>query len=184
MTRNRLVMGRPSYVNGRRVRSRAPKQAAGCMDRSHCSGGSERPLVLVAARRGAAADGGADGTRGRRHAPGPRGRRMGHLRGSLPRQPDRGSAPRGCLARSAAYISRTACGGKIDAWLSSYPETHRDGLIARFRATIDYQHRSAFFELFLYHLLLARGCKMIEIEPKLMVQHRVVVFPRHAVAPG
>ncbi len=29
------------------------------------------------------------------------------------------------------------------------------------------QHHSAFLELFIYHFLLARGCKVIEIEPKL-----------------
>jgi hypothetical protein len=56
---------------------------------------------------------------------------------------------------------------KIDAWFTSYPETHRDGLISRFRATIDDQHRSAFFELVLYQVLLVRGCKVIAIEPKL-----------------
>jgi hypothetical protein len=56
---------------------------------------------------------------------------------------------------------------KVDAWFAAYPETHRGALIARFRSVIDDQHRSAFFELFLYHLLLARGCKIVEIEPKL-----------------
>ncbi|WP_426418981.1 hypothetical protein [Bradyrhizobium genosp. A] len=40
-------------------------------------------------------------------------------------------------------------------------------LVARFRSAIYDQHRSAFFELFLYHLLLARGLKVLEIEPKL-----------------
>lgn len=56
---------------------------------------------------------------------------------------------------------------KVDEWFAAYPETHRNGLVARFRSTIDAQHQSAFFELFLYHFLLARGCKVIEIEPKL-----------------
>ena len=56
---------------------------------------------------------------------------------------------------------------KADAWFSAYPETHRDALVGRFRSVIDDQHRSAFFELFLYHLLQARNCKVIAVEPKL-----------------
>ncbi|MCA1373567.1 MULTISPECIES: hypothetical protein [unclassified Bradyrhizobium] len=56
---------------------------------------------------------------------------------------------------------------KVDAWFAAYPESHRDALVARFRSAIDDQHRSAFFELFLYHMLLARGLKVLEIEPKL-----------------
>src|SRR5437868_6696833 len=56
---------------------------------------------------------------------------------------------------------------KVDAWFDGYPEKHRDELIARFRSAIDDQHHSAFFELFLYQLLLARGCKVLEIEPTL-----------------
>ena len=56
---------------------------------------------------------------------------------------------------------------KVDAWFAAYPDSHRDALVARFKSTIDDQHRSAFFELLLYHLLLARGCKVLAIEPKL-----------------
>lgn len=56
---------------------------------------------------------------------------------------------------------------KVEDWFAGYPETHRDALVARFRSTIDDQHHSAFFELFLYRLLLARGCTVLEIEPKL-----------------
>lgn len=56
---------------------------------------------------------------------------------------------------------------KVDEWFATYPETHRNSLVARFRSAIDVQHHSAFFELFLYHFLFARGCKVIEIEPKL-----------------
>ncbi|WP_035644867.1 hypothetical protein [Bradyrhizobium sp. ORS 285] len=50
---------------------------------------------------------------------------------------------------------------------AGYPAKTRDELIARFRSTINDQHHSAFFELFLYHFLLARGCKVLEIEPAL-----------------
>ena len=72
-----------------------------------------------------------------------------------------------------AYLNRSArpeaarVREKVDAWFAGYPESHRDGLAARFRSTIDDQHRSAFFELFLFDLLQARGCKILEIEPKL-----------------
>jgi hypothetical protein len=55
----------------------------------------------------------------------------------------------------------------IDEWIGEYPETHREGLAARLRSDIDDQHQSAFFELFLHKFLRARGCKIIEIEPKL-----------------
>jgi len=56
---------------------------------------------------------------------------------------------------------------KVDEWLAAYPEKNRMGLASRFKSTIDAQHNSAFFELFLYKLLLARGCTIIEIEPTL-----------------
>src|SRR5258708_3405234 len=56
---------------------------------------------------------------------------------------------------------------KVDAWIDGYPEKNRAELIARFRSAIDDQHHSAFFELFLHQLLLARGCKVLEIEPSL-----------------
>ncbi|MGM4991280.1 hypothetical protein [Tardiphaga sp. 841_E9_N1_2] len=72
-----------------------------------------------------------------------------------------------------AYLNRSArpeaarVREKVDAWFAAYPETHRGALVSRFRSTIDDQHHSAFFELFLYHFLLARGCKIVAIEPKL-----------------
>lgn len=55
----------------------------------------------------------------------------------------------------------------VDAWFAEYPETHRKPLVGRFRSPIDDEHRSAFFELFLHHLILARGGKVLAIEPKL-----------------
>jgi len=56
---------------------------------------------------------------------------------------------------------------KVDAWFEGYPEKSRDELVARFRSAIGDPHHSAFFELFLYHLRLARGRQVIEIEPAL-----------------
>lgn len=55
----------------------------------------------------------------------------------------------------------------VEDWLAHYPADGRDTLIARFRSTIDDQHRSAFFELFVHELLLTRGHQVLEIEPKL-----------------
>lgn len=72
-----------------------------------------------------------------------------------------------------AYLNRsgraeaTRVREKLDAWFAAYPEAHRDALVGRFRSAIDDLHRSAFFELFLYHFLLARGYKVLAIEPKL-----------------
>ena len=43
---------------------------------------------------------------------------------------------------------------QVDTWFAAYPETHRETLAGRFRSAIDDQHRSAFFELFLNHLVL------------------------------
>lgn len=55
----------------------------------------------------------------------------------------------------------------VDTWFAEYPEAHRKALLGRFRSPIDDEHRSAFFELFLHHLILARGGKVLAIEPKL-----------------
>lgn len=72
-----------------------------------------------------------------------------------------------------AYLNRS---GRVEAdrvrtladiWFSHYPPTHRSALAARFRSSIDDHHRSAFYELFLHELVLNRGHKVVEIEPKL-----------------
>jgi hypothetical protein len=55
----------------------------------------------------------------------------------------------------------------IEDWLARYPADHRDALIARLRSSIDDQHRGAFFELLVHELLLTRGHRVLEIEPKL-----------------
>jgi hypothetical protein len=72
-----------------------------------------------------------------------------------------------------AYLNRSArveanrVRTLADIWFSHYPSAHRESLAARFRSSIDDQHRSAFFELFLHELVLTRGHKVLEIEPKL-----------------
>jgi hypothetical protein len=72
-----------------------------------------------------------------------------------------------------AYLNRSARPGAarvrklVDEWFAEYPESHRKALVGRFRSPIDDEYRSAFFELFLHHLALARGCKVLAIEPKL-----------------
>jgi hypothetical protein len=55
----------------------------------------------------------------------------------------------------------------VDGWLDRYPAGHRDGLVARFRSSIDDQHHSAFFELFLHEFIVVHGHKVIAIEPTL-----------------
>jgi hypothetical protein len=72
-----------------------------------------------------------------------------------------------------AYLNRSgrAEGARVrqlvEDWLSRYPEKDRDTLIARLRSSIDDQHRGAFFELFIHELIIARGHRIISIEPKL-----------------
>ena len=55
----------------------------------------------------------------------------------------------------------------VENWLTRYPANHRGALIARLRSSIDDQHRSAFFELFVHEFLLVRGHQILAIEPKL-----------------
>lgn len=55
----------------------------------------------------------------------------------------------------------------VNAWFAHYPATHRHALVARFRSTIDDQHKSAFFELFVHEFILVRGHKILAIEPRL-----------------
>lgn len=55
----------------------------------------------------------------------------------------------------------------VDLWFAEYPEAYRKTLVGRFRSPIDDEHHSAFFELFLHHLILTRGGKVLAIEPKL-----------------
>src|SRR5580704_6976925 len=72
-----------------------------------------------------------------------------------------------------AYLNRSArpeaarVRKLVDEWFAEYPESHRKALVGRFRSPIDDDHRSAFFELFLHHFALARGCNVLAIEPKL-----------------
>jgi hypothetical protein len=55
----------------------------------------------------------------------------------------------------------------VGEWFAEYPETHREDVIGRFRSAIDDHHKSSFFELFLHHLVLFRGYKVLAVEPKL-----------------
>jgi hypothetical protein len=63
-------------------------------------------------------------------------------------------------ARPAFRAIRTI----LEDWFSRYPEAHQKDLYGRFRSSDETQHRSAFFELFLYELLLRLGCRP-EIHP-------------------
>lgn len=49
----------------------------------------------------------------------------------------------------------------LEAWFSHYPTQEQAELRARFRHRYDWNHRSAFFELFLHELLLQLGCRVV-----------------------
>jgi len=55
----------------------------------------------------------------------------------------------------------------IETWFVRYPNGHRAELRSRLRSEDNYQHRSAFFELFLHELLLKLGCN-VEVHPQIV----------------
>jgi hypothetical protein len=55
----------------------------------------------------------------------------------------------------------------IENWVLHYPNGQRAELRARLRSEDNYQHRSAFFELFLHELLLRLGCN-VEVHPQIV----------------
>lgn len=63
----------------------------------------------------------------------------------------------------------------LEIWFSRYPVSHQQELRSRFRSLIDFQHEAAFFELFLYELLLRFNCK-IELHPSLLKTSKVPDF--------
>ncbi len=72
-----------------------------------------------------------------------------------------------------AYLNRSArpeadrVRSLIDQWLAVYPASHREQIVSRLRSSIDAQHDSAFFELFIYAVILASGYAVIAVEPAL-----------------
>lgn len=69
-----------------------------------------------------------------------------------------------------AYLNRSArpsvqkIRDALEDWFSRYSDQYRRDIEGRFRSTDDWQHRAAFFELFLHELLLRLGCR-VEIHP-------------------
>lgn len=55
----------------------------------------------------------------------------------------------------------------FEEWFSRYPSNGQKELRSRLRSNIDQQHQAAFFELFLYELLLRLGCQ-IKIHPTIV----------------
>lgn len=55
----------------------------------------------------------------------------------------------------------------IESWFLHYPNEHRVELRARLRSRDNYQHRSAFFELFLCELCLKLGCG-VKVHPEVV----------------
>ena len=50
---------------------------------------------------------------------------------------------------------------RIEGWFSHYPSEHAKEFRSRFRSQNDYDHYSAYFELFLHELLRKMGCKIV-----------------------
>jgi hypothetical protein len=73
---------------------------------------------------------------------------------------------------SFSYLNRTARKefNKIrlvlEDWFSRYPITGQTDLWGRFRSDLDHQHQAAFFELFLYELLIRLGSQ-ISLHPSI-----------------
>ena len=55
----------------------------------------------------------------------------------------------------------------VDEWLARYPSSSRDNLVRRLRSPDDDAHHSAFFELFIHELVIARGHNVVAVEPTL-----------------
>jgi len=87
--------------------------------------------------------------------------------------PSRDADPRPDGETEFAYLNRSGrpearrVRQLVDGWLAHYSGEHRDILVTRFRSANDDEHHSAFFELFTHALLIARGHKVVAIEPKL-----------------
>jgi hypothetical protein len=68
------------------------------------------------------------------------------------------------------YMNRTArstfvrARSLLESWFERYPDAEKPDLLGRFRSSLDDQHASACFELFLHELLLRLGCA-VEIHP-------------------
>ena len=55
----------------------------------------------------------------------------------------------------------------IEGWFLRYPNADRAELRARLRSEDNYQHKSAFFELFLHEMLLRLGCN-VQVHPQVV----------------
>ncbi len=71
------------------------------------------------------------------------------------------------------YLNRSARPGveairaAFEDWFLRYPNEDRAELRARLRSEDNYQHRSAFFELFLHEMLLRLGCN-VQVHPQIV----------------
>ena len=55
----------------------------------------------------------------------------------------------------------------LEGWFDRYPRMHQADLHGRFRSKDDFNHNSAFFELFLHELLIRLGCQ-VEVHPEVL----------------
>lgn len=90
-------------------------------------------------------------------------------------------APAGYGEPDFDYLNRSAnepiCRVRavLEDWFSRYPESAQSELRQRFRSSNEYNHSSAFFELWLHELLRSLGCTL-EVHPPLAETTRKVDF--------
>lgn len=82
------------------------------------------------------------------------------------RRPKRENEPAFAYCNISARRAVTAFRDLVETWFQRYPQEGRKDLRARFRSTIDAQHRAAFFELYLHELLFSMGFEC-DIHPNL-----------------
>lgn len=81
--------------------------------------------------------------------------------------------PAGHLISRADYLNAAArpeaarVRAFVDRLIEQYPVSGRDALVRRLRSRDDSRHRSAWFELLLHGLMVARGFTIIAVEPEL-----------------
>jgi hypothetical protein len=82
-----------------------------------------------------------------------------------------GLGPRPYEQPDFIYLNKSARPGveairaAFENWFLRYPNEDRAELRARLRSEDNYQHRSAFFELFLHEMLLRLGCN-VQVHPR------------------
>jgi hypothetical protein len=81
--------------------------------------------------------------------------------------------PKGYIEGSYSFLNRSAWPSMervrriLEEWFDEYPESARADLAGRFIKGSDFQHQSAFFELWAHELLRRSGCVIMGAHPEL-----------------